>query len=161
MTTKKDIESLIIQVKKSTLINHFKDAFFYNTTKYSGCIKDNEVHIWCSTPFLRGTYPIFIFKFDEKGQLLKMDITKNPYHKLMEVVTILFFLVVFLLLYFFTDKKTAIVGTVGISVIGISIHLILDKFKKQEVSLLRTELNHKIETLHSSKPASEMDTVLE
>ena len=43
MVDKKNIEKLIIQNKKSTLKNHWNDAFFYNTTKYSGEIKQNEL----------------------------------------------------------------------------------------------------------------------
>ena len=144
MVEKKDIEKLIIQNKKSTLKNHWNDAFFYNTTKYSGEIKQNELLIWRSAHFLRGAYPIFHLTFDQNGELNGIKTEKNPYHKLLNKISIGFFIVLVLVLLFTTEFKTALIGIIGISVIGTLLHLVMSKAKKYETKNLTDELKEAI-----------------
>ena len=144
MVEKKDIEKLIIQNKKSTLKNHWNDAFFYNTTKYSGEIKPNELLIWRSAHFLKGSYPIFHLTFDQNGELNGIKTEKNPYHKLLNKISIGFFVVLVLVLLFTTEFKTALIGIIGISVIGTLLHLVMSKAKKYETKNLTDELKEAI-----------------
>ena len=147
MVEKKDIEKLIIQNKKSTLKNHWNDAFFYNTTKYSGEIKPNELLIWRSAHFLRGAYPVFHLTFDQKGELNGIKTEKNPYHKILNKISIGFFIVLALVLLFTTEFKTAIIVIIGISVIGTLLHLVMSKAKKYETKILTDELKEAIENI--------------
>ncbi|MCL5130519.1 hypothetical protein [Algibacter sp. L4_22] len=147
MVEKKDIEKLIIQNKKSTLKNHWNDAFFYNTTKYSGEIKPNELLIWRSAHFLRGAYPIFHLTFGKNAELNGIKTEKNPYHKLLNKISIGFFIVLALVLLFTTEFKTAIIGIIGFSVIGTLLHLVMSKAKKYETKILTDELKQAIENI--------------
>jgi len=147
MVEKKDIEKLIIQNKKSTLKNHWNDAFFYNTTKYSGEIKPNKLLIWRSAHFLRGAYPIFHLTFDQNDELNEIKTEKNPYHKLLNKISIGFVIVLALVLLFTTEFKTAIFGIIGISVIGTLLHLVMSKAKKYETKILTNELKDAIENI--------------
>lgn len=147
MVEKKDIEKLIIQNKKSTLKNHWNDAFFYNTTKYSGEVKPNEILIWRSAHFLRGAYPIFHLTFDQNAELNGIKKEKNPYHKLLNKISIGFLIVLAFVLLFTTEFKTAIIGIIGISVIGTLLHLVMSKAKKYETKILTDELKEAIENI--------------
>lgn len=147
MVEKKDIEKLIIQNKKSTLKNHWNDAFFYNTTKYSGEIKPNELLIWRSAHFLRGAYPIFYLTFDQNGELNGIKKEQNPFYKLLNKISIGFFIVLALVLLFTTEFKTAIIGIIGISIIGTLLHLVMSKVKKYETKILTDELKEAIENI--------------
>mgnify|MGYP001233287104 CR=1 FL=1 len=162
MLEKKDIEKLIVQNKKSNLKNHWNDAFFYNSTKYSGEIKSNELLIWRSSHFLRGAYPIFHLTFDQDNKLNGIKTEKNPYHKLLNKITIGILIVFISGLFLSTDLKTAVIGTIGISVIGILLRLVLKKSKRYETKLLTDELKEAIENIEQSnnpelinKPKSE------
>ncbi|WP_299261423.1 hypothetical protein [uncultured Aquimarina sp.] len=147
MADRKDIEKLIVQNKKSNLKNHWNDAFFYNTTKYSGEIKPNELLIWRSAQFLRGAYPIFRLTFHQNGKLNGIKTEKNPYHKLLNKITVGFIIVIISGLFLTTNFKMAIIGTVGISIIGLLLHLVLSKSKKYETKLLTDELKDSIENI--------------
>lgn len=147
MVEKKDIEKLIIQNKKSTLKNHWNDTFFYNTTKYSGEIKPNELLIWRSAHFLRGAYPIFHLTFDQNGKLNRIKTEKNPFHKLQNKITIGFLIVFIGGLFLTTDIKIALIGTIGVSVIGTLLHLVMAKVKKYETRILTNELKEAIENI--------------
>ena len=151
MVEKKDIEKLIIQNKKSTLKNHWNDAFFYNTTKYSGEIKPNELLIWRSAHFLRGAYPIFHLSFNQNAELNGIKTEKNPYHKLLNKISIGLFIVLALVLLFMIEFKTAIIGIIGISVIGTLLHLVMSKAKKYETKILTDELKVAIENIEREK----------
>ena len=153
MTEKKDIEKLIVQNKKSNLKNHWNDSFFYNTTKYSGEIKPNELLIWRSSHFLRGAYPVFHLTFDQNNQLNGIKKEKNPYHKLLNKLTIGFLIILISGLFITTDLKTAIIGTIGIAVIGTLLSLVLGKSKRYETKLLTDELREAIESIeHANNP---------
>ncbi|SFS96552.1 hypothetical protein SAMN04487906_2380 [Zhouia amylolytica] len=163
MVEKKEIEKLIIQNKKSNLKNHLNDAFFYNTIKYSGEIKPNELLIWRSSHFIRGAYPIFHLTFNQNNQLIGIKKQKNPYHKLLNKITIGFLIVLISGLFLSTDFKMAVIGTIGISVIGLLLSLVLGKAKKYETKLLTDELKEAIENLEQAnypelikKPKSEL-----
>ncbi|WP_347922720.1 hypothetical protein [Pontimicrobium sp. SW4] len=147
MVEKKDIEKLIVQNKKSTLKNHWNDAFFYNTTKYSGEIKSNELLIWRSAHFLRGVYPVFHLTFHQNGKLSGIKTKKNPYHQLLIKISIGVFILLTLFLLITTEFKTAIIGIIGISVIGTLLHLIMSKSKKYETKILTDELKEAIENI--------------
>ncbi|MDO7174240.1 hypothetical protein [Mariniflexile sp. AS56] len=147
MVEKKDIEKLIIQNKKSTLKNHWNDAFFYNTTKYSGEIKPNELLIWRSSHFLRGAYPIFYLTFDQNGELNGIKTVKNPYYKLWNKISIGFLIMLNLILIFTTEFKTAIFGIIGISVLGFFWYLFMFNVTKYETKNLTKELKEEIENI--------------
>lgn len=147
MVEKKFIEKLITQHKKSTLINHWKDAFFYNTTKYSGEIKADELLLWRSSAHLRGAYPIFHLSFHQNGVLKKIEIKKNPYHKLLDYLTVGCIIVLFILLLCTVEFKTAILGIIGIFVLGTLLHLVLSEAKKYETKNLTYELKEAIENI--------------
>ena len=147
MASKKDIERLIVQNKKSNLKNHRNDAFLQNTTKYSGEIKPRELLIWRSSHFLRGAYPIFLLTFDQDGKLNGIKTEKNSYHKLLNKITIGSIVVIISGLFMTMDYRAAIFGTVGISVIGFLLHVVLSKVTKYETKLLTVELKECIENL--------------
>ena|GEM_PF-1344144 len=165
MAKKKDIEKLIVQNKKSNLKNHWNDAFFYNTTKYSGEINRNELLIWSSSHFLRGAYPIFHLTFNQNDELNGIRTEKNPYHKLLNKITIGFLIVFISGLFLSTDFKMAVIGTIGLLVIGLLLRLVLGKSKKYETKLLTDELKEAIENIEQvnnpeliNKPKSESKT---
>ncbi|REE08226.1 hypothetical protein DFQ09_108102 [Winogradskyella pacifica] len=147
MVEKKDIEKLIIQNKKSTLKNHWNDVFIFNTTKYSGEIKPNELLIWRSVHFLRGAYPIFHLTFDQNGELNGIKTKNNPFYKLLNNISIGFFLLLALVLLITSEFKTAFIGIIGISVIGTLLHLVMSKAKKYETKILTDELKEAIENI--------------
>ena len=150
MVEKKDIEKLIVQNKKSNLKNHWNDAFFYNTIKYSGEIKPNELLIWRSSHFLRGAYPIFHLTFDRNNKLNGIKTEKNPYHKLLNKITIGFLIVLISGLFLTADLKMSVIETIGISVIGLLLRLVLGKAKKYETKLLTDELKEAIENIEQA-----------
>jgi uncharacterized membrane protein (DUF106 family) len=150
MVEKKDIEKLIVQNKKSTLKNHWDDAFFFNTIKYSGEIKPNELLIWRSAHFLRGAYPIFHLTFNQNKELNGIKTQKNPYHKLLNKISIGFFIVLALVLLITTEFKTAIIGIIGIAIIGALLHLVMSKSKKYETKILTDELKEAIENIENA-----------
>lgn len=170
MVEKKDIEKLIVQNKKSNLKNHWNDAFSYNTIKYSGEIKPNELLIWRSSHFLRGAYPIFHLTFNQNNELNGIKTQKNSYHKLLNKITIGFLIVFISGLFLSTDLKTAIIGTIGIGIIATLLSLVLGKSKRYETKLLTNELKEAIENIeqlnnpefiNKQKPESKKEKVKE
>ncbi|MFG6685140.1 hypothetical protein ACGK9U_01055 [Mariniflexile sp. HNIBRBA6329] len=156
MVDKKDIEKLIVQNKKSTLKNHWNDAFFYNTTKYSGEIKPNELLIWRSSHFLRGAYPIFRLTFDQNGKLNGIKTEKNPYYKLQKKISIVLLIVFDLILIFTTEFKPAFFGIIGISLLGFFFYLLFFNVTKYETKILTEELKEAIEKIEKeNKPEFE------
>src|SRR5690606_12836120 len=104
----------------------------------------NELLIWRSAHFLRGAYPIFHLTFDQNGKLNGIKTEKNPFHKLLNKISIGFFIVLVLVLLFTTEFKTALIGIIGISVIGTLLHLVMSKAKKYETKNLTDELKEAI-----------------
>ena len=156
MLEKKDIEKLIIQNKKSNLINHFNDALIYNTTKYSGEIKPNELLIWRSSHFLRGAYPIFRLTFDQNGKLNGIKTEKNPYYKLLNKISIVFLIVLDLILIFATEFKPAVLSITGISLFAFFFYLLFFNAIKFETKILTEELKEAIEKIEKeNNPAPE------
>lgn len=147
MVKKDDLKKLIIENKKSTLKNHWKDAFFCNTTKYSGEIRSNELLLWRSSEYLKGAYPIFVLIFDENETLKKIKIEKNPYQKYSEKFTIMFFSILSILLAIWENLQTSIIFGIGVSVIVFLLQLILSKARKYETKLLTQELRETIENI--------------
>ncbi|WP_026715171.1 hypothetical protein [Flavobacterium daejeonense] len=151
MINKSDIKKLIIENKKSNLKNHWKDAFFCNTTKYSGEIKSNEILLWRSSEFLRGYYPIYILNFDRNENLKEIKIEKNLYHKYSEKFTFIFFLILLILLAIFENLQTSLILVTGLSVIIFLLQLILSKARKYETKLLTKELKDTIQNIERKK----------
>ncbi|QKX06190.1 hypothetical protein HN014_15150 [Aquimarina sp. TRL1] len=150
MVEKKDVEKLIIQNKKSNLKNHWKDAFSYNTTKYSGEIKQNEILIWRSSIFLRSAYPVYRLTFDQQAKLSGIKTEKNPYHKFLNKITIGFIVLLILGLILIANFKGIIIGVIVIPVIGTLLYLFSVKVRKYETSLLTEELKETIENIERS-----------
>ena len=119
MIEKKNIETLIIQNKKSNLKNHWYDAYSYNKIKYSGEIRPNELHIWRSSHFLRGAYPIFHLTFDQNTRLKSIKLEKNLYHKFLDKFTYELVCVLIFALIISYDIKKVMFGLVLIGIIGI------------------------------------------
>ncbi len=103
--------------------------------------------IWRSAQFLRGAYPIFHLTFNQNGKLNGIKTEKNPYHKLLNKITIGFIIVVISGLFLTTNITMAVIGTIGISIIGFLLHLVLSKSKKYETELLTDELKDSIENI--------------
>lgn len=151
MINKNDIKKLVIEHKKSTLKNHWKDAFFSNTIKYSGEIRSNEILLWRSSEFLRGYYPVYILSFDINENLKEIKIEKNSYHKYSEKFTFIFFLILVILLAIFENLQTSLIFATGLSVIIFLLQLILSKARKYETKLLTEELRDTIENIEQIK----------
>ncbi|MBA0884213.1 hypothetical protein [Flavobacterium undicola] len=147
MVKKDDLKKLIIENKKSTLKNHWKDAFFCNTIKYSGEIRPNEILLWCSSEYLRGAYPIFILNFDQNKNLIEIKTEKNPYHKFRNKQSTVIFSILILLLAYNTDLRETLIFTFAISIFGFLLHIVLSKARKYETKLLTNELRETIENI--------------
>jgi len=151
MVEKKDIEKLIIQSKTSNLKNHWKDSFFYNTTKYSGEIKHNKLLIWRSSHFLRGAFPIFRLTFDQNNTLNGIQTEKNQYHKLRNKITIGFLILAVLALLLTTELRTAIFGIIVIFIITFLLHSVMSNINTYETKILTEELKEAIEYIEHLK----------
>ena len=148
---KSDIEELILEKKKSTLGTHFNDAFFYNTLKYSGEIRKNEILLWTSSYWLRGGYPIFRLKFDSENQLNRISTELNPFGKLIDKLTIIAictFTMLPIIGYGFNDGWK--LGALVIFIV-IVLFLILKKASKSEKKIMTEELREVIENLEREK----------
>ncbi|MBF4464999.1 hypothetical protein [Flavobacterium sp. LC2016-12] len=154
MVDKKDIEKLIIQSKKSNLITHFKDSQSYNTTKYSGEIRNNEILIWRSAYFIRGVYPIFHLTFDQNNKLKEIKMEKNPFNIFLDRVTIVVLIILIVTVFISTNLITTIFAILAITLIGFLMRLLLSKSKIFETKILIEELKttiNNLEGLNNSK----------
>ena len=147
----KDIEKLIIQHKKSNLKNHWNDSFFYNTTKYSGELKPNEILLWRSTHFLRGAYPIFHISFDQNDKLNGIRKEKNPYHKFLNKSSIGFFSAILIFMFITTELKFAILMTCGMALVGFLLNIVLNKSRNYEIEQITDELKQTIKNIERNK----------
>lgn len=147
MVDKEDIEKLIIQNKKSNLINHFKDSQSYNTTKYSGEIRNNEILIWRSAYFIRGVYPIFHLTFDENNKLKEIKMEKNPFNIFLDRVTIAVLIILIVTVFISTNLITTVFAILALTLIGFLMRLLLSKSKIFETKILIKELKTTIDSL--------------
>ena len=151
MINKNDIEKLIVQHKKSNLKSHWSDAFFYNTAKYSGEVKPNEILLWRSAHFLRGAYPIFHLFFDQRGNLKGIRKEKNPFHKLLNKVSIGFYALIIIMFSVTAGFRFAIIAACGILLIGFLLNLVLQKSRKYEIKQITDELKQTIENIERNQ----------
>lgn len=149
MVKKKDIEELVIQHKKSTLKTHWNDSFFYNTTKYSGEIKPNEILLWRSSFYLRGAYPIYHLTFDENQKLNGIKALRNPYHILVNKIFVGLIIIPILLLLFTTEFKSALTGIFGVLFVLFLLNIILKRIRKYETKIITDELKEKIQEIEN------------
>lgn len=147
MVDKKDIEKLIIQNKKSNLINHFKDSQSYNTTKYSGEIRNNEILIWRSAYFIRGVYPIFHLTFDQNNKLKEIKMEKNPFNIFLDRATIMVLIILIVTVFISTNLITTVFAILALTLIGFLMRLLLSKSKIFETKILIEELKTTIDNL--------------
>ncbi len=153
MVEKKDIEKLVVQKKKSNLKNHWKDSQSYNSTKYSGEIRQNEILLWRSAHFIRGVYPIFHLTFDQNNKLKEIKMEKNPFHIFLNRIMAIFFILLTLTIFFSGDLKPAILTVLAFTIIGYLMHLLLTNSKTFETKILIEELKVTIESIeHSNNP---------
>ena len=148
---RKDIEKLIVQHKKSNLKNHWNDSFFYNTTKYSGELKSNEILLWRSAHFLRGAYPIFHISFDQNDKMNGIRKEKNPYHKFLNKSSIGFFSAILIFMFITTELRFAILMTCGMALVGFLLNIVLNKSRKYEIEQITDELKQTIENIERNK----------
>ena len=151
MINKNDIKKLVIEHKKSTLKNHWKDIFFSSSVKYNGEIRSYEILLWCSTYFLRGTYPIFILSFDNNENLTNIKIEKNPYHKFLNKQSVILVVIWFLILVYNFDLQELLIYTFFMLLIVYLSHLVLSKAQKYEINLQINELRETIENIERKK----------
>lgn len=151
MIEKKDIEKLIVQHKKSNINNHWTDSFFYNATKYSGEVRENEILLWRSDLFLRGAYPIFHITFDQNDKMKGIKLEKNPFHKLLNKLSIGFFAVIIAFLFITSELRFAVIATCGILIIGFILRIVLHKSRKYEIGLMTDELKLTIQQIEQEK----------
>ena len=144
MVKRKDIEKLIIQNKKSNLKNHWNDAFFKNSIKYSGEIRPNEILLWRSSHFLKGAYPIFYITFDQDENMIGIRTDKNPYHIVLNKISIAFLVLFITALFIFANLKLATIASSGILLFSFLINLVLNNSRKFEISLIQNELKETI-----------------
>lgn len=161
MVLKKDIEKLVINSKVSNLKTHWRDSRNYNSTKYSGEIRQNEILLWTSSYFLRSAYPIFKFTFDQNENLISLKLEKNPYEILLDKISIGFLVVFCFFSFMFTDYKTALFLILWIFFVGILFRIIIYLARKNETKLIIEELKNKIEKIeHKSNPSRKVNSVI-
>jgi len=151
MVNKKDIEKLVVQNKKSNLVTHWKDSQSYNNIKYSGEIRKNEVLLWRSTYFMRGSYPVFHIRFNQNNELEEIKIEKNPYHIFLNKIMAVFLIVIGLSMFLLGNFMSAILAILGFTIVGVLMHLLLFKSTKYETKDLIEELKNTIENIERLK----------
>ena len=151
MVTRKDIEQLIVENKISNLKTHFKDMLFYNTVKYSGEIRSDEILLWRSSYFLRGAYPIFHIKFDKQNRLNNIKKEKNPFHIVLNKISLILFISTIIGFFVTSDIKFALIATIGISVVAFLLNMVLTKGRNYEMQLITDELKEVIENIEFEK----------
>ncbi|RVT71092.1 hypothetical protein EOD40_17645 [Flavobacterium sufflavum] len=161
MVKKDDLKKLIIENKKSTLKNHWKDTFFCNKIKYSGEIRPNEILLWRSSEYLRGNYPIFILNFDQNKNLIGIKTEKNPYHKFRNKQSTVIFSILILLLAYNTDLRETLIFTFAILIFGFLLHIVLSKARKYETKLLTNELRETIENIENIERINNPELIIE
>ncbi|KQC33207.1 hypothetical protein AAU57_07685 [Nonlabens sp. YIK11] len=151
MVQKSDVEKLIVQTKKSNLLNHWNDTLFYNTTRYSGEIKDKEILLWRSYRFLRGDYPVFHLSFDENEILSEIKLERNPFIIFLRkfVIGVSALLIIFMFLA--ADLGTAVAYTIWVIIIIALLSLVLGISRRSTVKYLTNELRQAIESFEKSK----------
>ncbi len=151
MIEKTDIEELVLENKKSTLGTHFYDAFFYNTLKYSGEIRKNEILLWTSSFWLRGGYPVFNLKFDSKNQLKGISTELNPFGKFIKLFMFIALGFFAILPLFGNGLKEGLALSLFILVTALFLFLIMRKAKIHEEKIVTEELKETIENIERKK----------
>lgn len=151
MVKKRDIEKLVFERKISNLKNHWRDSFFYNSTKYSGEIRHNEILMWRSSLFLRASYPIFYLTFDQNNELTAIKTEKNPYHLLLNKIIGGILIIYILGIFFSTNFQNAITIIFTFSIIGILLYFVLRRAIKYETKLLIKELKEAIDQIEQAR----------
>lgn len=151
MIEKKDIEKLIITKKKNNLINHWKDAFITNTTKYSGEVLENEILLWRSSRHLRGAYPIFRISFHKNEKIKGIKTEDNPFYKLNKKIILIILILISLALFSLDEIRQTLIAITIISIIVASLYILLTKKKKFETKYLIEELQETIENIEQTK----------
>ena len=151
MIEKTDIEELVLENKKSTLSTHFNDALFYNTLKYSGEIKKDEILIWTSSFWLRGGYPIFHLKFDTENHLKGISTELNPFGKFVNLFMLVAFGFFALLPVFGNGLREGLALSSFVLIIAIFVFLILRKATNHEKKIMTDELKETIENIERKK----------
>lgn len=141
----------MLDKKKSTLKAHFYDALFYNTTKYSGEIRETEVLLWSSSYWLRGAYPIFHLHFDKNNHLSRISTQSNPFGKIVFCFIILGTLLFALAPIIGYGFPEGLPLSIFVIIIGFFLFLIMRKVKKQETKIMTEELRESIEQIEREK----------
>ncbi len=151
MIEKTDIEELVLENKKSTLGTHFNDAFFYNTLKYSGEIRKNEILLWTSSYWLRGGYPIFHLKFDSENRLKGISTELNPFGKFINLLTFVALGLFAILPLFGNELKEGLALSLFILVTALFLFLIMRRATNHEKKIMTEELKVAIENIERKK----------
>ena len=116
---------MFLENKIRTLGTHFIEAFFYNTLKYSGEIRKNEILLWTSSYWLRGGYPIFRLKFDSQNQLKGISSELNPFGRAIKHFTLISFGFFIVLPLFGNDLKEGLAISLVVLVTAVFLFLIM------------------------------------
>lgn len=151
MITKEQIELLIKKPKKNDFYSHFKTMLDYDKTKYSGEIGKNEITLWRSAKFMKGTYPVFVFLFESNSKLIDLKIKKNKF----EILSNKFFIglaILFIIQFYFAfDNLYHFILFIGLFLlIGIGLFYFIDKNSRYEINLLKVELKNELLKLESN-----------
>ena len=151
MLRKKDIETLIAEEKESKLATHFYDALTYNTTKYSGEVRKDEILLWSSSYWLRGGYPIFHLHFNTENLLVKITTEPNPFGKLINklaIIAIVFFTLLPIIGYGLTEGWFLSLFVLFVATV---VFFIMRKSGINEKQIMTQELKEAIEAIEKAK----------
>jgi uncharacterized membrane protein len=90
MSTKKQIEKLVVKRRKSNLKNHF---LCNHGNGYSGDIRDNEIILWRYSLSVGNFFPVLRVKFDEQKKFRSVTGENNQFTKLSWLAATILFLI--------------------------------------------------------------------
>ena len=151
MLQKKDIETLIAEEKESNLATHFYDALTYNTTKYSGEVRKDEILLWSSSFWLRGGYPIFHLHFNTENLLVKITSEPNPFGKLLNKLGIGALVIFTTLPLIGLGLEEGWKLSLLVIIVALVVFLIMRKAGNQEKKIMTQDLRGSIEAIEKAK----------
>ena len=131
--TKQEVAALIEKEAEDSLRHHLLNVFSFDHMA-RGEIKERQIKIWKKNPFIRASYPIHTFKFNDKGHLIDIQSRKNPVVKWLNVIFLALIAIPFISLVmepFLFDRILLFVFIFGLIVL--LLHLITRSIYKFEL----------------------------